>query len=112
MGLRAEQSAFVKDVTKLLVFIESKGIEVTFGEALRTIYQQKEYIRTGKSKTMHSKHLKKLAIDLNFFIDGKLSYSKKDLQEIGDYWESLNEKNSWGRNWKNFKDVPHFQRTA
>ena len=112
MSLRKEQSGFARDVAKLLAFIFNNGYEVTFGEALRTAYQQKEYLRTGKSHTMRSKHLRKLAIDLNFFKDGKITYSKKDLQFIGDYWELLNPLNKWGGNFKSFTDVPHFQRTV
>jgi peptidoglycan L-alanyl-D-glutamate endopeptidase CwlK len=59
---------------------------------------------------MNSLHLKRCAIDLNFFKDGKLIYDIKQLQIVGNYWESLHEKNEWGGNWKSFKDVPHFQR--
>ena len=59
---------------------------------------------------MASNHLRKCAIDLNFFRDGKLIYDKNLLLEVGTYWESLNPKNSWGGNWNSFKDVPHFER--
>jgi len=111
MSLRKEQSEFAKDIVQLLIFIHQQGFEISFGETFRTKYQQAEYIRTGRSKTMRSKHLKKLAMDLNFFKDGKIVYSKERLQVIGDYWESLDTLNKWGGNWK-FKDVPHFQRTA
>ena len=59
---------------------------------------------------MNSIHLKRCAIDLNFFKDGKLTYDIPTLKPVGDYWESLHPKNQWGGNWKSFKDVPHFQR--
>ncbi len=58
---------------------------------------------------MNSQHLKRLAHDFNFFIDGKLTYDKAKLQKLGDYWESLHELNRAGMNFKNFLDVPHFQ---
>ena len=37
-------------------------------------------------------------------------YDVKALRPFGDYWESLNPKNSWGGSWASFKDVPHFER--
>jgi hypothetical protein len=67
-----------------------------------------------RSWTKSSKHLQRLAIDFNFFVKDengnlRLTYNKKDVQKLGDYWESLNPKNKWGGNWKN-PDTPHFQR--
>jgi hypothetical protein len=47
---------------------------------------------------------------LNFFKYGTPVYDKAVLQPLGDYWEGLNKKNSWGGNWNTFKDVPHFER--
>jgi len=87
-------------------------VEDNGGELFRTKEQQKIYLDSGKSKTINSKHLLNLAIDLNFFnLEGELTYKKKDLQWIGDFWESLNDKNEWGGNWK-FLDTPHFQRNT
>lgn len=37
-----------------------KLIDLTILEGVRTKEQQEEYVRTGKSKTMHSKHLKQI----------------------------------------------------
>nr|WP_223154740.1 hypothetical protein [Campylobacter concisus] len=31
---------------------------------------------------------------------------------MGNYWESLNTLNRWGGNFKNFIDVPHFERNC
>lgn len=112
MSLSNEQAAFLLDVCKLVPFATSLGYTVTGGELQRTPEQQKIYVQTGKSKTMDSKHLKKLAIDLNFIKDGKLVYDIKELTPIGEYWQSLSPKNSAGMFWKSFKDVPHFERRA
>jgi len=69
------------------------------------------------SQTFNSKHLKRLAADLNLFVNGvycdsvnneECMYARKDLAY---YWEELNpEYNVWGGNWKTFKDYPHFER--
>ena len=112
MSLVTEQAAFLLDVCKLIQFASERGFTVTGGELYRTLEQQQIYIKTGRSKTMNSMHLKRCAIDLNFFIDGKLTYDVKTLTPLGQYWESLNYKNQWGGFWRSFKDVPHFQRTA
>jgi peptidoglycan L-alanyl-D-glutamate endopeptidase CwlK len=110
MSLVAEQAQFLMDVCKLVVFATKQGFVVTGGELFRTPEQQEIYVKTGRSKTMNSYHLKRCAVDLNFFKGGELIYDIKVLGPVGAYWESLNQKNSWGGNWKSFKDVPHFER--
>lgn len=112
MALVAEQAAFLLDAGRLVAFATEQGFVVTGGELHRTPEQQAIYVQTGRSKTMDSFHLKRLAIDLNFFKDGKLVYDVEQLRPVGDYWESLSPSNSWGGNWKSFKDVPHFERRA
>ena len=121
--LMSAQSEFLLDFCKLIQHAPSLGFVVTSGELQRPVEMQKIYVKTGRSKTMHSKHIIRLAGDLNFFLPsptGKLVYvcSVEELAPIGRYWESLNPKNRWGGNfdkdWSkedNFKDAPHFERT-
>lgn len=113
MALATEQAAFLLDAVKLIVFANEQGFVVTGGELFRTPEQQEIYVKTGRSKTMNSNHLKRLAIDLNF-IDkaGQLCYDVAALTPIGKYWESLDSKNSAGMFWQSFKDMPHFERRA
>ena len=114
MSLMMEQNCFTADVARLIAHVHETGWGLTFGEVFRTPEQQKIYFDSGKSKTMQSLHLSRLAVDFNFFTyaDGKvvLQSDKKSLQWIGDYWEKLDKKNKWGGNW-NFTDCPHFQRS-
>jgi peptidoglycan L-alanyl-D-glutamate endopeptidase CwlK len=112
MSLRQEQSIFSLDLVTLLLWATNEGYEYTLGEVHRTSEQQAIYYKTGRSKTMDSFHLKRLAADIFFFKDGKLLQTKEELQPIGDKWESFGEKNSWGGNWNSFKDLPHFERRA
>ncbi|GAF82677.1 unnamed protein product [marine sediment metagenome] len=112
MSLSDEQYRFIQDLTLLFEFCIEHKIKLTGGELYRTKDQQELYFSAGKSKTMNSNHLKKLAIDLNFWIDRKLTYKKSKLQFIGDYWESLSENNRWGGNYKSFRDTPHFERVV
>jgi hypothetical protein len=76
------------------------------GEVQRPIEMQQLYVKLGRSKTMNSNHIRKCAADLFFMKNGQLVYPK----ELGDYWESLHPKNSWGGNWRSFKDGPHYER--
>lgn len=111
MKLSTQQQYFSQDIAKLIFFANALGINLTFGEAYRTEYQQKEYMRTGKSKTMNSNHLRRLAVDFNFFIGGKLYWEHELINDLGTYWKSLNTLNRWGGDWK-FKDTPHFERNV
>lgn len=110
MALVAEQAAFLLDVARLILWCEEQGWTVTGGELYRTAEQQQIYVKTGRSKTMASNHLKRLAVDLNFFRGGQLVYDLNALEPIGAYWESLSPRNSWGGRWHKFVDAPHFER--
>lgn len=106
-----EQAAFLIDFCKLVQYCtETLGWKVTAGELWRPVEMQRIYVQTGRSKTMESKHLIRLAGDLNFFIAGTFVCTVEDIKPAGDYWESLNPKNFWGGNFNTFKDVPHFER--
>ena len=64
---------------------------------------------------MKSLHLKRLAVDLNFFREApdgtlKLTYDIEELRALGEFWENLDPANRWGGHWASFKDVPHFER--
>jgi peptidoglycan L-alanyl-D-glutamate endopeptidase CwlK len=111
MTLRETQWKFLKDVALLIAFIDREGYSASGGELQRTIEQQQMYVSTGKSKTLKSSHIQKLAIDLFIFSpSGEWMTGKKDLQRFGDYWESLDPEYEWGGNWKSFVDTPHFGR--
>jgi hypothetical protein len=89
MSLSTEQAAFLLDMCKLIQYATDQGFVVTGGELARTPEQQAIYFKTGRSKTMNSIHLKRCAIDLNFFKDGKIIWDKGILAPLGAYWETL-----------------------
>lgn len=109
MGLANLQSEFLCDVAKLILWAKEQGFQLTGGELFRTPEQQEIYIKTGKSKTSNSKHLKRLAIDLNLFIDGQYMTDKESYKPLAEYWKSLNPKNKAGYDWG--WDANHFERT-
>jgi hypothetical protein len=114
MSLRQEQSAFGRDLVDLLQFITELGFDWVLGEVERPVEMQRIYVQTGRSKTMEGYHLKRLAADIHVFdrMTGEYILDEARLKPIGEYWERLNPKNSWGGNWKSFKDRPHFERRA
>lgn len=114
MSLVRQQNIFLMQVAELIRKAAELGFVVSGGELYRTADQQAIHLKAGRSKTLNSQHLKRLAIDLNFFLpapDGALTltYDVEALRPLGDYWESLDPANRWGGKW-NFKDTPHFER--
>ena len=112
MSLVPEQAAFLLDVCRLIQYATSQGWTITGGELYRTLEQQQIHVKAGRSKTMNSNHLRRLAIDLNFFKDGKLVWDKNTIAPLGSDWETLHPKNRWGGNFRSLVDVPHFERNV
>lgn len=110
-----EQSVFLLHVCELVKKAGELGFSASAGELYRTPEQQALHVRNGRSTTMASQHLKRLAIDLNFFRDAPdgrplLISDVETLRPIGQFWEGLDAANRWGGNWTTFKDTPHFER--
>ena len=139
MKLSKEQILFTRDIGKLIEYAYSIGIYLTLGEAKRTSSQQLLYYfgkkvieKSGKlillkdhkrSWTKNSQHLKRLAVDFNFFLnhdgegDPDLTYDFEEIKPLGEFWEGLDSKNKWGGFWLKAdgtpgRDVPHFQRNV
>ncbi len=106
----SEQAAFLLDVTRLIQKATELGFVVTAGELYRTPDQQAIYFKSGQTRTMNSLHTQRRAVDLNFFVNDKLTYDKATLAPLGLYWESLHPLNSWGGNGVRLVDTPHFSR--
>lgn len=97
-SLIERQVKFSGMVSDLLEYAECNDIKVTLGETTRSVAEQKNYVKEGKSKTLKSKHLSGLAVDLNLFVEnsGKWKYitDGKEYKVLGVYWESLG--GTWG----------------
>ena len=111
MKLSDQQFEFAKDCILLELWMFNQEYKFTYGEAWRPDEMQKIYYEQGKSKIKErGPHGNRLARDYNIFINDKLTYSKENLQSIGDFWESLDPLNRWGGNFKSFVDTSHFER--
>lgn len=109
MTTSQKQRRFSWLVSCLIDWAYKNGYEIVLGEAYRTKEQQAIYVKTGKSKTMHSKHLRCLAIDINLFKDDKYLTETIDYEPLGKYWKSLDKECLWGGDWG--WDGCHFQFT-
>ena len=99
----------LKGVDERLVKLMEEVLSISpydFGitEGLRTIEKQKEYVRTGKSQTMNSYHLKGKAVDIVVYKDGKVSWKLDYYKEIADLVKKIAKHNelkiTWGGDWK------------
>jgi peptidoglycan LD-endopeptidase CwlK len=79
-------------------------------DGLRTIEEQRYYYETGKSKTMKSKHLTGLAVDVAPI---PVRWDKEAFLPIAEAMfeaaDMLDTPIVWGGNWRTFKDYPHFE---
>ncbi|PEQ09879.1 SH3 domain-containing protein [Bacillus toyonensis] len=86
-------------------------IEVLIYETIRTVEQQRDYVRKGASQTMRSYHLVGQALD---FVPIKLNgtedwdgYNKEPWASAIRYAKQIGFE--WGGDWKGFVDSPHLQ---
>lgn len=103
----------LEGVSPKLINVVHRAIEITkvdFGvtQGLRTIDQQKEYVRTGKSQTMNSKHLPQFdnyghAVDVVAYINGDISWELNLYDDIANaFAKAAREQNvsiRWGAAW-------------
>ncbi len=79
-------------------------------EGKRTYARQVKLVQEGASKTLDSRHLQGMAIDV---VDVGASYGKERMTQIAmafkEAAKDLGIPIVWGGDWKKFKDTPHFE---
>ena len=95
MSLSQKQQLFTLMVSKLITWAYANNYTLTFGEAYRTPEQAALNAKAGKGIS-NSLHTKRLAIDMNLFIDGVYRIASEDYKPLGEYWESLGNGAAWG----------------
>ena len=82
-------------------------------EGLRDKERQRYLVRTGKSRTMNSYHLRGKAVDVVAMPGGKVSWSLADYRAINTAVQKAAKAAGvtvvWGGSWKSIVDGPHFQ---
>ncbi|EPP3534614.1 M15 family metallopeptidase [Klebsiella variicola] len=105
MTLSEKQQLFTRLIAQLILWADEKGYRLTFGEAYRTPEQAAINAKKG-SGISNSLHTKRLAVDLNLFINGQYQTDSAAYLPLGEYWESLG--GSWGGRFKSRPDGNHF----
>lgn len=113
MILSRQQADFLKMFHDLMTFTyriidnpSMKGLYLKVNQWNRTFAEQKKLFKEKRTKTLNSKHLKGLAVDLLFMKSGKPLYESPLYEIMGNYWEGIG--GVWGGSWK-FRDVFHFE---
>ncbi len=114
MTLTERQCLHTSSMGKLICFAGAKGLSVKVVEWNRLLETQKEYVASGVSKTLNSKHLENCATDLYIIVNGAPTTDPEQYRLLGEYWESLGPGHTWGGRWGEMPgkigwDVVHFQ---
>jgi len=101
MGLRQDQSRFLKMLALLILRADLLGFELTGGDFYTQIKEMKcpkceGMIRIPDGHSRNSFHRKRLAFDINLFRDGKYLTETEDHRPLGEFWKSIG--GSWGGN--------------
>lgn len=102
MTLGEKQRLFTFNIAKLITWAYLNDYELSFSEAYRTPQQAALNATSGKGIS-NSLHTKRLAIDLNLFVDSSLegdediyATDSESHRPLGEYWKSLHPLNRWG----------------
>lgn len=117
MGTLRNTQALAGVMSELTAVMMAAAEELDFDlwvvEGLRTKETQAKYVKRGSSKTMNSRHLTGHAVDVAPYIDGKISWEwplyNKIAPVIKKAAKARGVKITWGGDWKQFKDGPHWE---
>jgi len=119
--LNATSIARMRGVDPNLIALAKKAREISpipfeITEGLRTMERQRYLVKTGKSRTLKSYHLRGKAIDFVAMPSGKVSWDLKDYKTIVEKAFKpaakalgLSDKITYGVYWKSIVDGPHLQ---
>jgi len=101
--LGAKQKIFTLLLAQFVIWAYDQGYELTYGDAYR---DRRAFGSFGVRKTYghkNSNHKRRLAVDLNLFIENEYMTQTEDYAPLGEKWESMG--GTWGGR---FNDGNHF----
>jgi len=119
--LNATSLTRLRGVDTNLIALAKKAREISpipfeITEGMRTKERQRYLVKTGKSRTMNSYHLRGKAIDFVAMPSGQVSWELKDYKTIVEKAFKpaakalgLSDKITYGIYWKSIVDGPHVQ---
>ena len=82
-------------------------------EGLRSLQRQRELVKEGASRTLHSRHLTGHAIDVAALSGGKIIWDWPAFERLAVAFKAaaaeLGIALVWGGDWQGFRDGPHFE---
>lgn len=96
MRLGEHQEVFADHLGKLICYAYEIGYHIRMGDVWAHDRHKDD-----------SQHYKKLAADLNLFIDGEYIRDDRGHKVLGEFWESLDPLNRWGGR---YDDANHYER--
>ena len=93
--------------------ISRSSLDFAITEGIRTLEKQKEYLKTGASTTLRSRHLTGHTVDVALFRGKELRWDWPLYGKLASIVKiaavDLQIPIEWGGDWKKFPDGPHFQ---
>lgn len=108
MTLMGVQQEFSWHLAKLILRAYEMGYAVTFGDAARSIPEQRRLIAAGLSGVKDpakGAHVRRLAVDLNLFRGGHYVTDGESHRPLGEWWEKQHALARWGGR---FGDANHY----
>lgn len=94
-------------------YCERAGVDYIITDGCRTLEEQVEFVKQGKSRTMHSRHLGGMAIDYVALVAGRVTYDADYMAAVAECFKragaELGIAICWGGDWVSFKDTPHIE---
>lgn len=93
----------------------SEGYDIDFivTDGHRTLAEQKVFVAQGKSRTMKSRHLQGMAVDVVALQHGRVTYDQAAMGMVATIFKraaaELGINIIWGGDWTSFRDMPHFE---
>lgn len=107
-ALSDRQQEFTVAIAKLIMYADSLGYKLTFGDAYRDprVHGEQGVKRSYSEGT--SAHKQRLAVDFNLFINGVYRPDAEAHAALGAFWKSIG--GSWGGDFKgkNGGDANHY----
>jgi len=115
-GVHPDLVRIVEHASRLFrdAFRDSPSFDLFVIEGLRTLEKQREYVASGASQTVRSRHLTGHAVDLGVKAGSAMRWEFPVYQRVWDECmkpaaHAAGVPIEWGGDWPKLRDGPHFQ---
>jgi peptidoglycan L-alanyl-D-glutamate endopeptidase CwlK len=102
------------DLVRVVLRAAADGASFIVTEGVRSYERQTMLVAAGKSRTLNSRHLHGMAVDLAVkTLDGGVSWNRDDYRVLAGFMKAAARELAvpirWGGDWVSFVDSPHFE---